>query len=268
MEPLLPATTPAPAPELGPPPERAPEDGWAVPAGRGYEWWKCGWQLFTDAPWIWLAITLLFLAIMFGLSLVPFIGQIASTLLYPVLGAGVLLGTAALDRGGKLTVGHLFACFNDKAMPLIIVAVLYFGGWFIVWLAVVAMLIGVVGFGTLSALFSSDPGDATLALIAALGVGPMIVVLIGVLLGVPLVMAYWFAPALVVFRGSEPFAAMKASFSACLRNMPPFLVYGLIGIVVGIVATIPLGLGWFVLMPVYAATLYASYKDIFGAPQQ
>ena len=33
-----------------------------------------------------------------------------------------------------------------------------------------------------------------------------------------------------------------------------------------IVASIPLGLGWFVLGPVFAASVYASYKDIFGAP--
>jgi uncharacterized membrane protein len=265
MDPLLPATPPAP--DVEPPPPQAPEDGWAVPAGRGYEWWKCGWQLFADAPWIWLVITLLFIAIMFGLSLVPFVGQIASTLLYPVLGAGVLVGTRALDRGGALTVGHLFACFNEKAVPLIIVALIYFGAWFVIWLVVVALLIGVVGFGTLGALFSGDPGDASLALIAALGVGPLIIVLIGMLLGVPLIMAYWFAPALVVFRGSEPIAALKASFAACMRNMPPFLVYSLLGVVLAIVATIPLGLGWFVLMPVYAATIYASYKDIFGEPQ-
>jgi hypothetical protein len=30
-----------------------------------------------------------------------------------------------------------------------------------------------------------------------------------------------------------------------------------------IVATIPLALGWLVLGPVLAATLYASYRDIF-----
>ena len=32
-----------------------------------------------------------------------------------------------------------------------------------------------------------------------------------------------------------------------------------------IAATIPFGLGWFVLCPVIATSIYASYKDIFGA---
>ncbi len=79
-------------------------------------------------------------------------------------------------------------------------------------------------------------------------------------------MAIWFAPALVVLRGDEPFAAMKTSFNACLRNVVPFLVYGLVGLLLAILATIPLGLGWFVLAPVYAASIYAGYKDIFGDP--
>ncbi len=77
-------------------------------------------------------------------------------------------------------------------------------------------------------------------------------------------MAYWYAPALVVFRNDEPLAAMKASFDACLVNMMPMLVYSLLGLVFAIGASIPFGLGWFVLGPVFAASVYASYKDIFG----
>jgi uncharacterized membrane protein len=53
------------------------------------------------------------------------------------------------------------------------------------------------------------------------------------------------------------------SFHGCLRNVVPFLVYGAIGIVLAILATIPFGLGWFVLAPVTIATVYASYCDIF-----
>ena len=263
MDNFTPVTpSPAPVPEANPP----PRDGWAVAAGRGLEWWTHGWNLFRGAPWTWIAIMILFLAIMFGLSLIPFFGQIASTLLYPVLGAGVLVGARQLDRGSELTVGHLFACFNDKALPLIIVALLYFGGWFVIWLIAAALLVGVVGFGSFASLLSGDPAQSVLAMLSAFGLGAVVVLLLAALLGVPLLMAYWFAPALVLFRGDEPFAAMKTSFTACLRNMPPFLVYGLLGLLFAVVASIPFGLGWLVLLPVYAASMYASYKDIFGEP--
>ena len=80
-------------------------------------------------------------------------------------------------------------------------------------------------------------------MLAALGIGALLAVLLGLLLGMPLMMAFWFAPALVVLRNDEPLAAMKASFDACLRNMLPMLVYGLLGLVFAIVASIPFGLG-------------------------
>ena len=65
------------------------------------DWWKEGWRLFKTAPLIWIVMTVLFFVIMFGIALIPFIGQIASTLLYPVLGAGILVGSRAVDRGGN-----------------------------------------------------------------------------------------------------------------------------------------------------------------------
>jgi len=56
---------------------------------------------------------------------------------------------------------------------------------------------------------------------------------------------------------------MKTSFRACLRNIPPFLIYGLLGILFIILACIPVFLGLIVLIPVGIATVYTSYKDIF-----
>jgi uncharacterized membrane protein len=98
------------------------------------------------------------------------------------------------------------------------------------------------------------------------GLTALLVLLVGLLLAIPLLMAFWFAPALIVLRGDEPVAAMKASFRACLRNVPPFLIYGLLGLLFLILACIPLFLGLVVLIPVGIATIYTSYKDIFGAP--
>lgn len=246
--------------------EAPPPGGWAVGAGRGASWWGKGWRLFTASPWVWLAITILFLAIIIGLAIIPLLGQIASMLLHPVLGAGVILGCRALDRGGELTVGHLFAGFNDKLVPLVILALLYFAGWLVIWVVAVALIVGAIGVGSVTALLSGDALQAGVAMIAAIGITAIVVLLVAALLAVPLLMAYWFAPALIVLRGDEPLAAMKTSFNACLRNIPPFLVYGLLGVVFALAASIPLALGWFVLAPVYAASVYASYIDIFGEP--
>ena len=59
---------------------------------------------------------------------------------------------------------------------------------------------------------------------------------------------------------------MKLSFVGCIRNILPFLLYGVVWIGLAIVATIPFLLGWLVLGPVTVASIYASYCDIFEDP--
>ena len=56
---------------------------------------------------------------------------------------------------------------------------------------------------------------------------------------------------------------MKGSFMGCLKNILPFLVYGVIMFVLAIVASIPLALGWLVLGPMTVASVYAAYRDIY-----
>jgi len=78
-------------------------------------------------------------------------------------------------------------------------------------------------------------------------------------------MVIWFATALVVFRNVAPVEALKASFAASLKNAVPFLAYGVLYLVAAIVASIPFGLGWILLVPVLMLTMYVSYKDVFAS---
>jgi len=242
-------------------PNQAPA---AVSSGRGSVWWTEGWRLFVKAPGTWIAIAVIFIVLMVMIAFIPVLGTVANTLLTPVFAGGILLGCRALDSGGELTLGHLFASFSDRLGPLIIVGVIYLVGSIVIVMLIAACLVATVGIGGFSALLTGDPFQTGFAMLATLGIGALFAILFGVLLGVPLLMAYWFAPALVVFRNDDPIAAMKTSFNACLVNMMPMLVYSLLGLVFAIVATIPAGLGWLVLAPVFAGSVYASYKDIFG----
>jgi uncharacterized membrane protein len=76
-------------------------------------------------------------------------------------------------------------------------------------------------------------------------------------------MALWFAPALVVLRELPPIQALKQSFRGCLKNIVPFLVYGLVAMVLTVLAAIPFGLGLLVMMPVIMASVYVAYGEIF-----
>ena len=91
----------------------------------------------------------------------------------------------------------------------------------------------------------------------------MLPLLFALLLLMPLLMAYWFAPVLVGLNGLSAADAMKLSFKASLRNMLPMLAYSVIIVGLMIVAIIPFGLGLLVVIPTMMTSLYTSYQDIF-----
>jgi uncharacterized membrane protein len=98
---------------------------------------------------------------------------------------------------------------------------------------------------------------------AAMGVG-LVMSLVMLVVGLVVGMAFWFAPGLVILGGMAPVDAIKASFAGSLKNIVPMILYTVIYFVAAIVATIPFGLGWLVLIPLLMITIYASYRDIFG----
>jgi uncharacterized membrane protein len=223
-----------------------------VEAGRGLAWLVEGWSLFRLAPLPWLGITLIGVVIFLLLAFVPILGQLGSSLLSVVFGGGVMLGCRALDRGGELTVGHLFAGFQTHLSPLLVIGALYLGAVF--GLGLIFALVG--GGAAFSAIWGGATAGAAAGSVALAG-------LVFLLLLIPLAMAVWFAPALATLHNVPPVEAMKSSFTGCLRNMAPFLVYGVLFLILAILASIPFGLGWLVVLPMMAGSIYSGYKDIF-----
>ena len=229
--------------------------GRAVGAGQGWTWIAEGFGLFRKAPGIWIALVVILFVILVVLAFIPLLGAVATFLVLPVFIGGLLLGCQALQGGGELEVAHLFAGFKAHTGNLIVLGALAIAGWIVVMLPVVV----IVGAG---AFLAAIRGDA--AGVAALGGSFMLAWLVALALSVPIYMALWFAPALVVLRKMAPIEAIKESFLGCLKNILPFLVYSIVLMVLGIVAAIPLGLGWLVLGPTLIASVYVSYRDIYG----
>jgi len=229
--------------------------GRAVAAGQGWAWYTQGWDLFKRQPGAWIGVFVVMFVILFVVALVPLLGPLANSLMWPVLTAGLLIGCRALADGGKLAFGHLFAGFRERFGTLIAVGAISFGISLAVGI-VVALVMG-IGVGT---MLGGGPGpDAAPQAVKMMALAML--VMFALLL--PLFMALWFAPALVVFHERGPVEAMKESFTGCLKNIVPFLVYGLIGLVLMIAASIPLGLGWLILGPVLIGSMFASYRDVY-----
>lgn len=228
------------------------ENGRAVPVGHGGRWIVTGWHLFRRQPMPWLLLAIVFGFIFFAISVVPVLGQIAATLLLPVFGAGMMRACHRVDSGEELELADLFWGFRHQAGPLVMVGVI--SAVLVAGILVASMVL--TGAGSALTQLAGGSSEAVISVIVGL--------LVFFALVIPVYMAMWFAPALIVFRQSTPPRAMMQSLRGCLRNIVPFLVYGLMLMVLGMFAAIPFGLGWLVLGPVMAGSVYAGYRDIYA----
>jgi len=226
----------------------------SLSAGRGTAWISEGWGLFREAMGLWIGITVTFITMLIALGLVPILGQIATYFLSPLFVAGMMLGCRSLENGEGLRFDHLFSGFQKNLGQLLLVGLLYFVGMIIIMLAVFVVFGGAL-MGMFTGQISSDFSMSTFGL----------AMLIVMALSIPLMMAIWFAPILVALNDVSAVAAMKLSFFGCLRNILPFLVYGIVLFILAIIATIPIGLGWLLLMPTLICATYVSYREIFLA---
>lgn len=184
------------------------------------------------SPWRWMAVAVLLLIATLAMVNVGRIGSMLLCLFAPLLFSGALRASQKASTSERLDFPDFLGGVASRRHALLVLGLI--------------LTASVAGLGV---LFGAD--------LAAR--------LLGLLLVLPLVMAMWFAPALVLFNHMPPLEALKASFNACLKNSLPLLVYGLIVMLLVFFAALPVGLGFLVLMPVLSGSLYVSYRDIFVA---
>jgi len=224
----------------------------AVQFGHGWSWIADGFRHFKRNPWAWIGACLLVFMVMLALAFIPVVNLISGLIFFVWVG-GFMLGCKAQTDGEDFRVGHVFAGFSNNAVRLILLSVVST----VISLLVMGLTVGSVYYE----LITSAPGSAPPQIEDPAML--MSRVLIGMALLLPLFMALWFAPALIVINDIPTFRAMALSFKACLKNIVPFLLYGIVGLALYIVSIIPLGLGLLVFFPTMLATLYTSYKDVF-----
>lgn len=230
-----------------------------VDAGRGAGWLLEGFDYFKRSAGAWIGVTILLVIIVIVGGLIPFLGSLAVQLLMPVFIAGLILGCRAQDEGASLGVNHLFAGFGNQTGQLILIGALYLAGALVILF--LTAIFGLLLLGNMEFLNQVAAGDMNAMAEHARSI--LLVVLIALALYVPLIMAVWFAPALVVLHDLGAIEAMTYSFKGCLQNIVPFLIYGLVGLVLTILAGIPLMLGWLILFPMIIASVYIASQEVF-----
>lgn len=234
-----------------------------VNAGRGANWIGEGWTLFKVAPWMWIVALLIVAGIQIVLGVIPILGNIVSMLIGPIFMVGVLAFAHGIAQGEEADVGKLFIGFKEKLGTLIAVAGLYIV--MIVAVIAVGAIVTLPLLGGANLLNAASPEQAMQALMEGVGGAGMLIAMLAIFaLTLPVVAAYWFAPGLVFYADMGAVAAMKQSFSACLRNWLPFLVYGILASLVILLGALALVIGLFVALPVLMASYYAMFRDLFG----
>jgi len=228
-------------------------------AGRGSAWLTDGFSYFKKSAGIWIGACFILLILSAASSVIPFMGLVFQLFL-PVVFAGLILGCQEIDVGGDLNIKHMIAGFNNNSLGSLIMLGVLYTFWQVLILIAMAILLVITidGSELVTRLMDKD-----IQVITENYLTLIIIILIGLMLYVPLLMAFWFGPTLIILEDQGAVEAMKNSFKGCLVNMVPFLIYGVVGMVLSILATIPLMLGWFILTPMIIASHYIAYKDIY-----
>jgi uncharacterized membrane protein len=229
-------------------------NGQRVSTSNGWTWITEAWRLFRMQPGIWIGGLLVILVILVAAMFMPFIGTPLMAALYPIFGGGLMLGSHALWKGESMRFSHIFGGFQKNVSSLVVLS-----GVFVVFTILINMLVATIaGLDPMHFLTPTTEMPANLDWVRY-----MLGTLVGLALWVPIYMALWFAPALVVLNDYKAGDAMKSSFAACLKNILPFLLYGLLFLIVFFISALPLGLGLLVTMPLSVISIYTAYRDIF-----
>jgi uncharacterized membrane protein len=249
--------------------ERTTMEPRSVEAAQGWRWITAGFSLFFKSPLIWMAFFLIYFFFAFVLAfLVPLVGPVAWALLDPIFIAGFMVACRTLEVGEEMEIAHLFAAFRLRPAPLATLGAYYLAGKILAISVAAFIATAIMGSELPDMNFAEAIRQQDPTMMLAMGQHLLVVLLFFMVFLLPLLMAYWFAPALVIFDQMQPLEAMKLSFRACLRNAVPFLVYGVAAIALLVLGAIPMMLGLVLVLPVLAATsIYTGYRDIFIAEQ-
>lgn len=226
-----------------------------VAGANGARWFKDAWQLILANPVLWVVAALIVLALILAAQLPPSLGLMLQYLLFPLALATLSGACDGTRRGEANRFGELFALVAARAPQLTLAGVLYLAGIILIALLVMVPLLGWDGlsvlYGEVTPAQLREPQRLMLAMLLLVG------------LSLPLFMAIWFAPSLILLHGQSAASAMVVSFAACVGNLWPFLIYGVVGLGLSVLASLPFFLGWLVLLPVFMVTAYSSYRDLF-----
>ncbi|CAH1385642.1 BPSS1780 family membrane protein [Candidatus Nitrotoga sp. M5] len=234
-----------------------------VNIANGWLWIKQGYWLFKKSPVLWVTLAVTGVVGLLGISTIPVIGDPFATLLFPILLAGYMFGCRALEHDEELELSHLFAGFHNNTSQLVTLG----GISLISQMLILGVMMLTGGANLVSILMSGQPVENP-EILAQAAAGAGMSMMLSMALFSILLMAMQFAPMLIIFDKMSPIDALKASLLGCLRNILPLSLYGAMMFLFIMIASMPMMLGWLILLPVMLSSMYAIYRDLFPTPTE
>ena len=244
-----------------------------VPASAGIQWVQMGIRTFFRQPLALAGLFFMFMATVSVLAVIPILGTALSAVLTPAANLGLMAASREASQGRFPMPPTLISAFRQG--PQTTRAILVLGGLYAGALLFV-LLLGALLAPSLDHL---NPAEGmTPELVQAMINHPG--TWLTLLAYVPVLMAFWHAPALVVWHRVSPVKSLFFSLLACWQNKTALLFYALAWLGVFLLAALLIsviggaiggaGLLQLILYPtvmllasMFYASVYFSFKDSF-----
>lgn len=250
-----------------------------VAPGTGITWVKLGVKTFLRQPLAMSGLFFLFMAVVSVLSVVPLLGTALSLGLVPAATVGLMAASREASEGRfpmPLTLVTALRSGPEKTRSMIVLGALYAGA--------LMLVMGVAALTAGPTPTQAELGDSevTPEMVRAtlLNTGMWW----AALAYVPVIMAFWHAPALVHWHGVSPVKSLFFSLWACWRNKGAMLVYTLgwmgVFLVAGLIMSLltsllggPETMGFLVyptvllMASMFHTSIYFTYRDSFLADE-
>ena len=187
-----------------------------IDSKSGQTWLMAGFRLFHRQPLTWTLILFIYWASMLMFAFIPIFGMIVPLILSPGLSMGFIEVARAVDQKTPAPPPLLISAFRSDRAKL----VLMLGVWYVVELMAMFLITMVIDGGLLVEWITAGAMPTAEQMPSVQKSS-----FVAIALYIPVMMAFWFAPQLVVWSGFTPLKALFFSFFAVWRNKFAFIRY-------------------------------------------
>lgn len=210
------------------------------PATSVFDWYKSGYQLFCQAKFSWVTLSLAAWVFALLATLIPFLGEVILCLLLP----GIYAVAEHHKKHEAFKAERLLDGFRYRLLPLIQL--------FLINLAMSLVCVTVTSMLTGIDLDEISQPDKLISFMQVAGI-----------IYIPFFVIIVMTAGLIMLHNLPCWSAFKLAVYGCVKNWASLLVFAVFTFFAAMLASLPMLLGLIIVLPVVHTTVYAVCNDIF-----